>query len=124
VQTPTPVVEQPPQPQITTPTPKKSNKKMYVIVAVIVAVVVIALISYFVLANTKSTVKPADTGKGGTGTAKSVTDSSTVGSMTSILTNNVTSESNTTNTNDSSLASDASSAVGNVGDSVNENNIK
>jgi len=120
---PTPVFQQPEQPQTTPKKPKKSNKKLYIIIGVVVVIIAAATIVYFVfgkqikeaVSNSKNNV---------TSTTKTQTDTSRVGLTTSVLTTNATDESKTANTNNSSLADEASNDVNSVGDSVNENNLK
>ncbi len=112
-----PVQEQPTQPpQIVQPS-KKSNKKLFLVIAIAI-VVIAALAVYFVL-NMNKPAKVSD--------AKKINDTSVVNpsveAATSVLTGSAISEPSLTSTDNSNIANDASSAVGNLGDSVNENNF-
>ncbi|HUC96084.1 MAG TPA: hypothetical protein VMR16_00240 [Candidatus Saccharimonadales bacterium] len=122
-ETPSAPINQPMRPPMTMPTSKKSQKKLYIIIGVVVAVIIIAVIGYFVLAH-KKTVTPADSGKNGSTMASNATDNSTVGLITSVLTNSASSETKVTNTDESNLSSDANNIASSLGDSVNENSIK
>ncbi len=115
------------QPQMTAQSPKKSQKKLYIIFGLTIAIIIVAVVGYFVYGYYNHMAKTTDTD-----TKKIVTpvttvtnkdNNPTVDAASATLTGGVTSESTITNTDESNIASDASNAAGNVGDSVNENNF-
>lgn len=112
---------------ITAQAPKKSPKKLFIIFGIIIAITIVAVASYFVYGYYNPVTKTTNTADEKTTTAttnKTNKDSNpTIDAASATLTGGATNESDIMNTDDSNIASDASDAAGNVGDSVDENNF-
>lgn len=104
------------------PQTKKQPDKRLLIAGAVVLVAMLAAVGYFVLTGTKN--KPAANVQTTTILTPAQQKSQTVDSAVKTITDSVTSEVTTTNTNDTNAAKDASTAAGNVGSSVNENNLQ
>jgi cytoskeletal protein RodZ len=117
---------EPPTKQAFPSTAKKISKK-FIIILTTVVIIILAVGGYFAYGyfypatETNEAVETADQTSAQTNDVPS--DTLDINAATSTLTSAADSESTIINTDDSSVAADASATAGNVGDSVDENNF-
>jgi cytoskeletal protein RodZ len=100
--------------------PKKSSKKRFIVI-IILLVIILSVAGYLAYGYYSPATETTDTDQTSTETDQSTT--LTIEDLTNLLTLSATSESKLTDTDDSSIAEDASNAASNVGDSIDENSL-
>lgn len=101
--------------------PKKSRKKVIIVILVVVAVITILGLAWYVFASTRSSqdTKTDTTSEQETASEEATTESS-IDDAVNALTDNSADEATLSETDDSSAATDASTQAGNVGEGVDE----
>ncbi|MFZ2125856.1 MAG: hypothetical protein WA087_04030 [Candidatus Saccharimonadales bacterium] len=123
----TPVVDTTPQPApIIAPVVQKSGRHINKIIIAVVAVVLLATIGYVVYGyvnQSNKTTNNQTNNKTQEPTIEVKEINTNVKAATTVLTDNLTSESSLVNTDDNDIADDINTATDNVGASVDENNF-